>query len=160
MLALPFIGPLLTWIAGPFLSVAKGIGASLGQLALAALRNPYVLGALVAAAFFWLWSSEEGDKAKLRARGVQAVAGYQADLRLVLAANATLLQSLNWQTGQVRALAVASAQKTKAAKAAQDRAQRATDAAAGVARHVEAYVPPKGSSDAQAALDILKGRAD
>lgn len=160
MLALPIIGPLLTWLAGPFLSLAKGIGTQLGQIVSAALKNPYVLGALVAGAFFLLWQHEEGDKAAIRAQDAKTIASYQADLNTVLVANKTLLTSLNWQTGQVRALAAAEQKKTLAAIAAQAAAQRGVEAAQAVARHVEAYTPPAGSSDASAALDILKGKAD
>jgi hypothetical protein len=51
--------PLLEWL--------KGLGSSIGSIAAAALKNPYVIGALVAAAFFLLWKHEEGRVAKVTA---------------------------------------------------------------------------------------------
>jgi hypothetical protein len=100
----PFI---LAWLTGPALSAVKGFGALIAS----ALRNPYVIGALVACAFFLLWKGEEDGKAKLRARlatndatwagalGVERQAFHTADD--ALRGQNIAVQAL-WQAGQAK----------------------------------------------------------
>jgi hypothetical protein len=157
MLALPFIGPILTWIAGPFLSFAKGLGDNLGVLAVAAFKNPYVLGALVAAAFFLLYHHEEGRVSKVTAAAAKNDATWAAAFAQERKSFAVADGALKGQNAAVEALWAAGRPKLKAsaqiAAAAGPAHAKATSEAAAI------LAAPKGATDcaaAQATFDAAR----
>lgn len=115
--------PILTWIMGPFLAFAKGLGASIGQIVKAILGNPVAMGACAAAALFLLYNWEEGGKAKLRAQVTDPATGHswkaEAQDNAIAAAlwskgYGVLLKALTDQTGAVVKLNQSGALKIKA----------------------------------------------
>ncbi len=149
MLALPFIGPILTWLAGPFLSFAKGIGASIGQIAVAAFKNPYALGGMVAAAFFLLWQHDASRYDKLKVAGAANDAKWAAAFGQETDTAHKLLRALNGQNAAVHDLWRAGQSKLKAS--AGIAASAAPAHAKAAAQSSAILAAPKGATDCAAA---------
>jgi hypothetical protein len=125
MPAIPFIGPFLTWIVGPFWSVAKGLGTSAVGLAKVALANPAIVGALATAILFLGYNMEESGKRKIAADGDARVAVVRKAFDTERASFAKVDGALKGQNKAVAALSTAGRAKlTKSATMA------ATDAKA------------------------------